>query len=67
VVSATRLPTGGTHAIYGGPGGVVTLRELGVITAGGLSAAKARLLLMLLLASDAVDRFEEAVDTLAGW
>jgi L-asparaginase len=69
VVTATRVPTGGVHAIYGGPGGVVTLRELGVIGAGGLSAAKARLLLMLLLAAggDVRGRFEEAVDTLAGW
>ena len=67
VVTATRVPSGGVHALYGGPGGVVTLRELGVVGAGHLPAAKARLLLMLLLASDAVDRFEEAVDTLAGW
>lgn len=67
VVTATRVPSGGVHAVYGGPGGVVTLRELGVLGAGDLSAAKARLLLMLLLASDAVDRFQEAVDTLAGW
>jgi L-asparaginase len=67
VVAATRVPSGGVHAVYGGPGGVVTLRELGVVGAGHLSAAKARLLLMLLLASDAVDRFEEAVGTLAGW
>jgi L-asparaginase len=67
VVNATRVPSGGVHAIYGGPGGVVTLRDLGVIGAGHLSAAKGRLLLMLLLASDAVDRFEEAVETLAGW
>jgi L-asparaginase len=67
VVNATRVPSGGVHAIYGGPGGVVTQRELGVIGAGHLSAAKARLLLMLLLASDAVDRFDEAVETLAGW
>jgi L-asparaginase len=67
VVTATRVPTGGVHAVYGGPGGVVTLRELGVRGAGTLSAAKARLLLMLLLAADAVDRFEEAVETLAGW
>jgi L-asparaginase len=67
VVNATRVPAGGVHAIYGGPGGVVTLRELGVVGAGGLSAAKARLLLMLLLASDAVDRFEEAVEVLAHW
>ena len=67
VVNATRVPAGGVHAVYGGPGGVVTQRDLGVIGAGHLSAAKARLLLMLLLASGAVDRFDEAVDTLAGW
>jgi L-asparaginase len=69
VVVATRVPTGGTGAVYGGPGGGVTLRELGVIAADGLSAAKARLLLMLLLASggDVRARFEEAVETLAGW
>jgi L-asparaginase len=67
VVNATRAPSGGVHAIYGGPGGVVTQRELGVIGAGHLSAAKARLLLMLLLASNQVERFEEAVETLAGW
>ena len=69
VVNATRVPTGGVHAIYGGPGGVVTLRELGVIGAGGLSAAKARLLLMLLLAEggDVRGRFEAAVDVLGGW
>jgi len=67
VVNATRVPSGGVHAIYGGPGGVVTLRELGVIGAGGLSAAKARLLLMLLLASGVPERFEDAVETLAGW
>jgi len=67
VVGATRVPSGGVHAVYGGPGGVVTLRELGVIGAGHLSAAKARLLLMLLLASGSAERFEEAVETLAGW
>ena len=67
VVNATRAPSGGVHAIYGGPGGVVTQRGLGVIGAGHLSAAKARLLLMLLLAAGTVDRFEEAVETLAGW
>jgi L-asparaginase len=52
VVVATRTLTGGTRAVYGGPGGGVTLRELGVVPAAGLSAAKARLLLMLLLAGD---------------
>jgi L-asparaginase len=69
VVTATRVPTGGTGAVYGGPGGVVTLRDLGVLTAGSLSAAKARLLLMLLIAAggDVRGRFEEAVDVLGGW
>jgi L-asparaginase len=67
VVNATRVPSGGVHAIYGGPGGVVTQRELGVIGGGHLSAAKARLLLMLLLACDSAERFDEAVETLAGW
>jgi L-asparaginase len=69
VVAATRVPSGGTRAVYGGPGGMVTLRDLGVMPAGHLSAAKSRLLLMLLLAEggDVRARFEEAVDTLAGW
>jgi L-asparaginase len=69
VVTATRVPTGGTGAVYGGPGGVVTLRDLGAMTAGSLSAAKARLLLMLLLAEggDVRGRFEEAVAVLGGW
>jgi L-asparaginase len=69
VVTATRVPTGGTGAVYGGPGGVVTLRDLGVLTAGSLSAAKARLLLMLLLAEggDVRARFEEGVAVLGGW
>jgi L-asparaginase len=51
VMIATRVPTGGTGAVYGGPGGGVTLRDLGVIPAGRLPAAKARLLLMTLLAA----------------
>ena len=51
VVIATRVHTGGTIPIYGGPGGGVTLRELGVIPAGTLTAAKARLLLMVALAA----------------
>jgi L-asparaginase len=69
VVAATRVPTGGTGAVYGGPGGGVTLRELGVLAAGPLPAAKARLLLMLILAAggDARPRFEQAVETLSGW
>jgi L-asparaginase len=51
VVVATRVPTGGTGHVYGGPGGGVTLRDLGVLPAQFLSAAKARLLLMTLLAN----------------
>jgi hypothetical protein len=53
----------------GAPVGAVTLRDLGVIAAGSLPAAKARLLLMLLLASggDVRGRFEEAVEVLGGW
>ena len=69
VVVATRVPTGGTGAVYGGPGGGVTLRDLGVLPAGSLSAAKARLLLMLLLAEggDVRARFSEGVAVLGGW
>jgi L-asparaginase len=70
VVIATRTATGGTVPIYGGPGGGVTLRELGVAGAGGLTAAKARLLLMVTLESAAGDEgalplFRRAVEALA--
>jgi L-asparaginase len=69
VVVATRVPTGGTGAVYGGPGGAVTVRDLGALAAGSLSAAKARLLLMLLVAegADVRARFEGAVAVLGGW
>ncbi|CAN5746536.1 asparaginase [soil metagenome] len=50
VINATRVSSGGTWAVYGGPGGGVTLAGMGVMPAGTLTAAKARLLLMLLLA-----------------
>jgi L-asparaginase len=69
VVVATRVPTGGTGAVYGGPGGGVTLRDLGVVGAGSLSAAKARLLLMLLLSlgvTGVEERFAAVVRELAG-
>jgi L-asparaginase len=49
---ATRVAEGGTGIVYGGPGGGVTLRELGVVAAQRLPAAKARLLLMTLLATE---------------
>lgn len=70
VVIAARAPEGGTAPVYGGPGGGATLRDLGVLEAGGLSAAKARLLLMLLLAAPEgpaglPERFRAAVAALA--
>jgi L-asparaginase len=66
VVVATRVPAGGTGAVYGGPGGGVTLRDVGVIGAGTLTGGKARLLLMLLLArgDDPRAGFEDALATL---
>ena len=51
VVVATRVPGGATGSGYGSPGGGARLRELGAVEAGPLSAGKARLLLMVLLAS----------------
>jgi L-asparaginase len=50
VVVATRVPGGATVSGYGSPGGGAALRELGAVAAGPLSAGKARLLLMALLA-----------------
>ena len=50
VILATRVPGGATRSGYGSPGGGAALRELGAVGAGPLSAGKARLLLMLLLA-----------------
>jgi L-asparaginase len=69
VVVATRVPGGATRGGYGSPGGAAQLRELGAVGAGPLSAGKARLLLMLLLAKgmsgDAAAReVEAAVATL---
>jgi L-asparaginase len=51
VILATRVPGGATGSGYGSPGGGAALRELGVVAAGPLSAGKARLLLMALLAA----------------
>ncbi|GAA0234570.1 asparaginase [Cryptosporangium japonicum] len=45
VVVATRVPSGGTRVVYGGPGGGTDLASIGVLEAGDLSAAQARLLL----------------------
>jgi L-asparaginase len=68
VVVATRVPGGANRSGYGSPGGGAALAEIGAVAAGRLSAGKARLLLMVLLASglsgpDAASRFEEAVAT----
>lgn len=65
VAVATRVATGGTVPIYGGPGGGATLREAGVLPAGGLTAAKARLLLTVALAGSG-DRDEAAARFRAG-
>ena len=50
IAVSTRVPTGGTWEVYGGPGGGTDLAHLGVVGAGGLSAGKARLLLLACLA-----------------
>ena len=69
VVVASRTASGGTEPLYGGPGGGATLRELGVLEAGGLPAGRARLLLSALLGqgsdgADPRDAFAEAVERL---
>jgi L-asparaginase len=70
VAVATRVPGGGTFAVYGGEGGGAQLVREEELSAGGLSAAKARLLLMACLsgadASLADRRFRDAVDVLGG-
>ena len=69
VVIATRVPGGVTGSGgYGSPGGGARLRDLGVVAAGPLSAGKARLLLMVLLANrltgtDAAHALMDAVAT----
>lgn len=49
VVIASRCWTGRPEPIYGGPGGGVSLAELGVIRSNGLNGPKARLALMVAL------------------
>jgi L-asparaginase len=68
VILATRVPGGATGSGYGSPGGGAALRELGAVGAGPLSAGKARMLLMVLLARGltgeaAAREFEAAVTT----
>jgi L-asparaginase len=50
VAVSTRVPHGGTGAVYGGVGGGTDLVDLGVVAAGALSAGKTRLLLLACLA-----------------
>lgn len=68
VVVATRVAAGGTWPVYGGAGGGRDLANMGVLTAGELSAGKARLLLMSCLATHESDRarklFTEAIAVL---
>ena len=68
MVVATRVPGGATPSGYGSPGGGAELRGLGAVGAGPLSAGKARLLLMVLLAGglsgeDAARDYERAAAT----
>jgi L-asparaginase len=68
VVVSTRVPAGGTWAVYGGPGGGTDLAAMGVLRAGDLSAGKARLLLLACLTgrdpSVAHRMFKQAVTVL---
>lgn len=68
VVVATRVAAGGTWPVYGGAGGGRDLADMGVLTAGELSAGKARLLLMSCLTTHEPDvarkLFTEAVGVL---
>lgn len=70
VAVATRVIGGGTFPVYGGEGGGAELAREGVLAAGELSAAKARLLLMACLsgadANVAAGRFRQAIDVLCG-
>jgi len=51
VVVTTRVPQGRVYPVYGGAGGGTSLKDLGVIFAGDLLPWKARILLMLALAT----------------
>ena len=68
VAIATRVAAGGVSPVYGGPGGGVDLASMGVLHAGDLSAAKARLLLLACLggrsATAATRLFQQGVAAL---
>jgi len=65
VVVASRVPSGGAYPVYGGDGGGAQLARAGAMFAGELSAAKARLLLLMCLSGATVDeakaRFGDAI------
>jgi L-asparaginase len=52
VVVASRCHAGPTEAVYGTPGGAVTLRRHGVTFAGDLPASKARVALVVALTAE---------------
>lgn len=56
IVIATRVPRGGTRACYGFEGSSQMLVSAGAVLAGGLSAWKARVLLMVALAGGSAGR-----------
>jgi L-asparaginase len=70
VVIASRVLAGGTFPVYGGDGGGAGLACAGAVFARGLSAAKARLLLMCCLPdasmAEARARLTDALDVLDG-
>ncbi len=65
VVITTRTPGGRVLDVYGYPGGVQSLRAAGAIMGGELSAAKARLKLMLVLSL--VPGVKPDMTTVASW
>lgn len=54
IVVCTRVPFGGVHFIYGGPGGGATLASAGVLSGGSLRPAQARMALLGYLARQRV-------------
>lgn len=61
VVVASRCFAGATEPVYGTPGGAVTLADHGAHFAGDLLPWKARVALVLALAADRADEFEQLV------
>lgn len=61
VVVASRCLAGATEPVYGTPGGAVTLADHGARFADDLPPWKARVALLLALAADRTDEFEDLV------